>query len=322
MRAFYVRRALRLLPLLFLVLAATLAGAALLHVAKVGDPEFLNDTWNDVWPGATYLYHVVHPVHTEVVRGGPPIERPLIQLWSLSVEEHFYLFGVIAIIVAVKKNWTRFLVVALLGAWFFLSAARLAGHVGPDFAWWQRPDSIFLGVVLAFANAEIPDPISPRFERALRIAGPIAVGVEAVLLMLSSSLVRPLGIYIPFSPEVGGSLNDRMYWGRFGFSISCICTCIVIMSTVRVPDTRIARALSVKPLQAVGRRSYAIYLIHVPLFLLLHQALGNRFGDGVVILLYLPLLAATSELAHRMVEKPIAKVRTRYNPPSAPVVPT
>jgi len=316
LRAFYIRRALRLLPLLFLVLAATLLGALI-----IGHPEFLESTWNGVWPGATYLSHVVHPVHTEVVTGGAPIEQPLIQLWSLSVEEHFYVFGVIAIMLAIKRQWAKYLVAALLGAWVFMGMARLAGHVGPDFMWWQRPDSIFLGVVLAFANSQLPEPISPKVDRTLRVAAPIAIAVQAVVLMLSSSIIKPLGIYVPFSPEKGGSLNDGLYWGKFGFSILSICTCIIILYAVRIPNTRVARTLSVAPLLAIGRRSYAIYLIHVPLFLVMREGLGNKLGDGAVLLLYLPALVISTEVAHRLVERPIAKIRTRYNPPSAPTVP-
>jgi peptidoglycan/LPS O-acetylase OafA/YrhL len=137
------------------VLAATLGGAVVLHLAKVGDPEFLATAWSDVWPGALYVSHVVHPVHQEVLAGGAPLERPLIQLWSLSVEEHFYLFGVLGILVFVGKKWMTALAMLLVGAWLFIGTARALGHVGPVLAWWQRPDSIFLGVLLAVINAHL-----------------------------------------------------------------------------------------------------------------------------------------------------------------------
>ena len=319
MKAFYIRRALRLLPLLFLVLAATLGGAVVLHMAKVGDPKFLHETWNEVWPGATYLYHVVHPVGApEMLRGGLPDERPLIQLWSLSVEEHFYLVGVLAILLCIGRRWITALVVALTGAWLFIGTARALGHVGPDLAWWQRPDSIFLGVLLAIANAHVPaDRLHESGKKWLSRAGTAAAIVVAVTLFVGTAFAKPLGIYVPWAPDRGGSLADGLYWGRFGFSLVALGTCVVIITVVRVPDHWLTRVLSVKPLTAVGRRSYAIYLLHVPLFLLLREALGNKFGDGVVLLLYLPLLVVTTELCHRFVEKPANKLRHKYAPLTA-----
>lgn len=319
LRSFYVRRGLRLLPLLFLVLAVTLGGAAVLHVARVGNPEFLRETWNDVWPGATYLSHVVHPVGwPEMVRGGLPAERPLIQLWSLSVEEHFYVIGVAAILLCIGRRWMTALVVVLSGAWLCIGTARALGHVGPLLAWWQRPDSIFLGVVVAIGNAHLPEArLTPALRRRLGQAATAGALVGAVVLLLGTALAAPLGLKVPFAPDPGGSLRDGWFWGRLGFSLLAVCSGAVVLAVVRLPDLRLTRALSVRPLQAVGRRSYAIYLIHVPLFLLLREALGNRFGDGAVLLVYLPLLVLSVELAHRFVERPLGRLRHRYAPDGA-----
>jgi peptidoglycan/LPS O-acetylase OafA/YrhL len=323
LKDFYVRRALRLLPLLFLVLAATLGGAVVLHLAKVGDPEFLATAWSDVWAGALYLSHVVHPVHQEVVAGGAPLERPLIQLWSLSVEEHFYLFGVLGILLFVARKWMRTLAVLLIGAWLFIGTARALGHVGPVLAWWQRPDSIFLGVLLAVGNAHLsPDLFTDTVRKWLGRAAAVAAVVGGWVLFVGTVFAKPLGVHLPFSPEPGGNLRDSLYWGRLGFSLVALCSAVVVIAVVRIPDSRLARALSVTPLRAVGRRSYAIYLIHVPLFLLMREALGNKFGDGVVLLLYLPALVISVELAHRLVERPMGRLRHRYAPAGSPAAVT
>ena len=319
LRHFYVRRALRLLPLLFLVLAATLGGAVVLHLAGVGRPTFLRETWNDVWPGAVYLSHVVHPVGwPEMVRGGLPAERPLIQLWSLSVEEHFYVFGVAAVLICIGRRWMTALVVALTGAWLFIGTARALGHLGPALAWWQRPDSIFIGVLLALGNARLPDErLGPVARRRLGVAGTAAAVVGAGVLLVGTAFAKPLGLKVPFAPAAGGTFGDGLYWGRFGFTAVAVCTALVVLAVVRLPDLRLTRLLSTRSLRAVGRRSYAIYLIHVPLFLLLREALGNRFGDGAVLLVYLPLLVGSVELAHRFVERPVARLRHRFAPQGA-----
>ncbi|MHB1139039.1 MAG: acyltransferase family protein, partial [Microthrixaceae bacterium] len=104
LRRFYSRRALRLLPLLYVVLIGTLL--AVVAVDLVFDQQDLLDkTISDVLAGGTYMYHVVHPVHSELVGGGDHTIRPLLHLWSLSVEEHFYLFGVLVVLFVLRRRW-------------------------------------------------------------------------------------------------------------------------------------------------------------------------------------------------------------------------
>ena len=62
--------------------------------------------------------------------------------------------------------------------------------------------------------------------------------------------------------------------------------------------------------------SYAIYLIHVPLGVLLVETVGRK-SEGLALLMYLPLLALSTELAHRLVEKPAMQLKTRLAAPGA-----
>src|SRR5690606_34022983 len=103
--------------------------------------DLLDKAISDVIAGGTYMYHVVHPVHIELVGGGDPVIRPLLQLWSLSVEEHFYVFGVLIILFVVRRRWISQVMVVFAAAWLFIGLARFTGHVGPRFAWYQRPDA-------------------------------------------------------------------------------------------------------------------------------------------------------------------------------------
>ena len=54
----------------------------------------------------------------------------------------------------------------------------------------------------------------------------------------------------------------------------------------------------------------------------MREALGNKFGDGVVLLLYLPALVISVELAHRLVERPMGRLRHRYAPAGSPAAVT
>ena len=315
LKRFYARRALRLLPLMYLVLAATLLGFFLLHVV-FDERQLLDQAISDVLAGATYMSHVVHPVHSELVGGGPAPIRPLIQLWSLTVEEHFYVFGTLLIILVVRRRWVTQLMVGFLVAWVVIGVARWYGHVGPVFAWYQRPDSLLLGVVLAFTNARMPATLSPVAGRRLRRAAGVAIAVGLATVFVGLTPAKLVGVYVPFLVPEGGSLRDGLYWGEFGFTIVAACLAVVVITFARYPDFGPARIMSNKVLTTLGERSYAIYLIHVPLGVLLVESVGRR-SEGLALLLYLPLLALLTELAHRLVEKPAMRLKSRLAEPGA-----
>jgi peptidoglycan/LPS O-acetylase OafA/YrhL len=121
---------------------------------------------------------------------------------------------------------------------------------------------------------------------------------------------------VPFLVPEGGSLDDGLYWGEFGFTIASACFAVMVITFVRCPDHPVARFLSWRGFTFVGVRSYAIYLIHVPLGVLMLETVG-KVAPGIGLLLYLPLLALLTELAHRFVEKPAMRLKTRMSQPDA-----
>lgn len=315
LKQFYSRRVLRLFPLMYTVLILTLLAFLAVHL-MFDERELLDKAISDVLAGGTYMYHVVHPVHHELVGGGPAPIRPLVQLWSLTVEEHFYLFGVLIVIFVVKRRWVTPLMILFTVGWVAIGIARFGGHVGPRFAWYQRPDALLLGVVLAFINARMPSTWSPDAEKWWRRAATVAVVVCSLVVASGMFIAKPLGLYVPFLVPEGGSLHDGLYWGEYGFTLVSACVAVMVLTFVRCPDHWAARILSFKLFTFMGVRSYAIYLIHVPLGVLLTETIGRK-SEGLALLLYLPLLALTTEMAHRLVEKPAMKLKTRMASPGA-----
>ena len=312
-RRFYYRRALRLLPLLYLVLFLTLLAVLAIHLI-FDEKDLLSRTISDVLAGGTYTYHVIHPVHAELVGGGDAPIRPFIQLWSLSVEEHFYLFGVLLILMTIRLKKTKVLIAGLLAAWLLIGIARFTGHVGPNFAWYQRPDALLIGVAIAFLNAHMPSSWSPRVARIMGHVTTAAVVIMVLVVLSGTYLSKLVGLYVPFLVPSGGSLHDGLYWGEFGFTIVSGCVAILVLTLVRCRDHWLVPILSFKPFTEIGIRSYALYLIHVPLGVLLIETVGRK-SQSVALLLYLPLLALSTEVAHRWVEKPAMKLKTRLSTP-------
>ena len=323
LRNFYKRRALRLLPMLYLVIGITVVAiwiAVEIHGAgaTAGLPDDI--TYGELWSmtksdaiaGSLYIYHVIHPVAIEVVDGGFPEIRPMIQLWSLSVEEHYYVFGVLITLFAVHRKLVTQLMVAFSAIYVFIAFARFFGHVGPRLAWYQRPDAIMLGVVLAFWNARLPSELSPRFTRMLGHAATLAALAFTVTVFVGTGFAKALGVFVPFSPSEGGSLSDGLYWGEFGFTVCSFSAAVVVFAMVRCPTHWLKPILSWKPALVVGVRSYAIYLIHVPLFVIMLNFMPNH--PELAALAYLPMLVLTTELSHRFVERPLMKRKKAATP--------
>lgn len=340
-RKFYTRRALRLFPTLYLVLALTLLGA--LVIGNKADPAdekiagleaqgLVDKTINDVASAGLYMYHVVHPVHHELVAGqepsrpegsslGAPEHRPLIQIWSLSVEEHFYLIAAVMTVFVVRRRLAVPLIVLFVALWAFIGVARALGHVGFREMWYQRPDALMLGVALAFLHALAPKDWSERAKRRLLWAGYLAWAVLTATVFVGTVFARKLDVFVSFLPPSGKYLQDGLYWGRFGFTISSACFVVIVWSLVRVPDQPIARWLSTGWLRALGRRSYVVYIVHVPLAVLIDIGFRSTMSEGARLLLYVPLLVIISELIHRYVEQPALRLKHRFQRKDASGVP-
>ncbi len=314
-KQFYARRALRLFPVLYTVLVVTLIAAWIIgnkSSTQHGVTTYLlNDTKSDVLTAGLYVYHVFHPVGTELVGGGAPVVRPLIQLWTLSVEEHFYLIVAVMMSIVIRRRLNKPLIVVFLGAWLFIGAARLTGHVGPDFAWYQRPDGLMMGVVVAIINAQLPKQVSDATRRWLARAVTVSAIILVVVTGIGTAFARPIHM-IPFNPPKGGSLHDGLYWGEFGFSVVSLTMAIMVLGFVRCPEHRLGHFLSWRPLREVGRRSYCIYVVHVPLLWLPLVALHGHVSDGVILVGYIIALPIVVELLHRYVEQPALRRKLHF----------
>jgi peptidoglycan/LPS O-acetylase OafA/YrhL len=245
LRAFYARRARRLLPALALLLAAYLAIDAVKGQNGLKAAAF----------GGLYVANLVeafgrHP--------GVLTNSGLDHLWSLAQEEQFYLvWPVLVPLVALVRRPVRLLAIAIGFLILYRIGLALAGashhrlYNGPD----THADGLLAGAAVAFLLARGPQIVTPRLKLLAVAALPIAV---------DALLVR--------APSPG--------WDAFALPIIEAACVVILVAALTIPQW--AAVLSWSPLRWLGRISYSLYLWH---FMLIWAFNGhNRLIPAVLSL--------------------------------------
>lgn len=333
LRNFYARRGIRLLPGLLVTLVVFFLPILAIRVANPNpDTEFLFT--NVVWESIATLFYV-HNIFFSPLLGS---FQYMGQMWSLSLEEQFYLIGALATYWCLKKNWIRQLAAALIVFIIIVWVGRAMGLGGPGQFWFQRPDAIAMGVLLAIIHAVAPTELSPTAKRRLHVVAWVATGGMVFALLSSSKLVEKLiGFYVPLYPTdvdiekppeglspselkeyadnaiqvVLAELPNGNYWVRWGFTLSTICAAVIVFAFVRLRDEfALSRWLSVRVLCYFGVLSYAIYITHYQLFQLMDP--GFQGGPKWIPIKLLAAYLVGAAL-HRFVERPaLRRYRHRF----------
>jgi peptidoglycan/LPS O-acetylase OafA/YrhL len=230
-RDFYLMRVARIAPLLLLLLLVLSA----FHFANV--PGFVVSAKQGGLGRALFSALTFHLNLLEGRLGYLP--APWDILWSLSVEEMFYLFFPIACLLLARRK----LLVPLLCCFVALGPfARTVLTHGNDI--WQEKsylggmDAIALGCLAAMLSSKVPSS-----QRARRVVGMIGIALVAFVLCFSRTAYR---------------------WelGKVGIveTVLAVGTCLVIIVATQ-SGWRAPRALS--PLLDLGQRSYEVYLTHM-----------------------------------------------------------
>jgi peptidoglycan/LPS O-acetylase OafA/YrhL len=283
---FFARRLLRTLPNYLVVLAAYL-----------------------LWPGPPLGGSVTAPLWrflTFTQNFGLAYGETFTHSWSLCIEEQFYLALPVAALAFAR--WGRSPAVA----WAALAAgiaggiaarglAFLHGHDAFDarvyYATLCRFDELLPGVALALLESFHPDLFAAvrRHGRALTATGLLASA--AVLYGIANE--RP-------SPFLATT---------FGYSLLALAFAVLVLAALS-PASPLHR-LRVPGAAPLARWSYAIYLVHKPLFMVLAPQLAHRGLDPSSV----PVIAATMAAGvgagwglFRLVETPFMRLRARWFP--------
>ena len=313
MKHFWIRRARRLLPALFVMLFLLTIWTALFERSTLG--KLRGDAVAALAYGSNW-----YQVYTGQGYSAANDFAPLRHLWSLAVEEQFYLIWPIVMAVLLRVGSRR---VADLSRWLFGIALGITillaiffhqGPIGtPDVtpgAYWHifgrdiaKADFLYLstfsragGLLLGSAFAMIWRPLA-LMRGPMRNRGPMLDGLGLAGLAKLGLLMWSIG-YI----DTGGA--DPLLF-RGGFFLTAIAT-LAVIAAVTHPRTLTGRALSVPVLVWIGLRSYGLYLYHWPVYQLMRHIAGKhmKFHEFMIAM---AITLVITELSYRYIETPIRK---------------
>jgi peptidoglycan/LPS O-acetylase OafA/YrhL len=222
LKNFYIRRVLRIFPAFYayLLVFACLAATGFI----LGVP------WHDYVASAFYIRNISGRAHETS------------HLWSLSLEEQFYLIWPTVVVIVAARRRLGMLAVAMLAITAWRTYLVVTGrtnwvklYIRPD----QRMDTILVGCALALMTG------GERFERLSAAVLERTWFVTAVVAGLAAWFV--LAWRIP-------------YVGSVEHTVTAILIALIVHWLLRNPTAPAARLLQVSALLYIGRLSYSLYI--------------------------------------------------------------
>jgi peptidoglycan/LPS O-acetylase OafA/YrhL len=286
LRDFYLRRVLRILPPLYIVL---LGGVAVTALGLVRG-------WRLTAPGLLSQALFAHNYYQILVYPRFGAAAGSWVLWSLAIEEHFYLLFPLVLLGLLRAGLSRRSIAALLlGVCGLVLAWRLVlvlqlhvivdrTYMGTD----TRIDSLLLGCVLGLVENPVLDrsAIAERNWPFLLLLG--IVGIVATWFL-------------------GGERVQE----TVRYTIQGVCLVPVFVCAIRHPAWPLFRPLSWSWVRYAGAVSYVVYLVHDTILIGVQQHLRAPLAVQAAVALALVLLVAAA--MRELVEKPCARLRRRLS---------
>jgi peptidoglycan/LPS O-acetylase OafA/YrhL len=291
LKSFYARRAVRLLPPMFLV-----TGLLAIYATFVNVGDAVHRIWGDILAALFYYYDY------RSAFGKNPFFGFLGPCWSLSVEEQFYILWSLLMVFVIYLNRYRIgYVLALVGIIFsvadrFYLVHRVADFTPATFArvyysFDGRADALFVGCLLGLlATDGYFSNWRNWAKRALTISAALS-GVFLVWILFSAPLQQ---------------LRLVVWW----LPLTTMASAIVLVYFTIIPKGLGSKFVGLAPFVFIGNLSYTVYLVHFPVYLALwpsttHLSYWPNFA------LRLAVIFSIATASWLLVEKPLADWRRR-----------
>ncbi|MEO5830576.1 MAG: acyltransferase family protein [Rhodanobacter sp.] len=239
---FYFRRAKRLLPAAYVTFAAT-AGAAFF----VLDASEWQDFTGQLAGAVSFTGNFVLLQQTGYFSGAAAL-KPLLHVWSLAVEEQYYLLLPAALLLIPRRGWFSCSLLVLVASF---ALCVVLSYQEPEAAFYLLPTrawELAIGSIAALSGAPTP-------RRRRLVAWLFLPALGALFVVPAWPLPAP---------------------GFVNIAIVCAATLVVIMRQhPELQDRPVPNALAV-----VGDASYSLYLVHWPIFALLNNVYAGDPSFG------------------------------------------
>ncbi len=288
LRRFWLGRARRLLP------AALAAIALSLLIVAIFLPGELATVRGDAIASVLYVnnWHQILAERSYFASFGRP--SPFQHLWSLAVEEQFYLVWPLLLTFALPRLGRRrtvTLTAAIALVSIVLMALVYGGHGDASRVYYgtdTRAFSLLAGALLAYAwpPGLLTRRTGPGAGLALDAVGVAGLGV----------LVVAMARWQDF--------DTALYPGGL---LAVAGASVALIAAVAHPATRIGTVLGTRPLRWIGRRSYGIYLYHWPVMTFTRPGIDVHANRTVVIVGQVALTVAIAAVSYRYLEMPVRR---------------
>jgi peptidoglycan/LPS O-acetylase OafA/YrhL len=286
LRHFWNRRIRRLWPALIAMMLITGLIVAVFYHEDLGRLRgdlafgFYGENW----------WHILHGVSYVDIAANAGRREPFQHLWSLAVEEQFYVFWPLLFTFGMWLGRPRLRVMTMglvilswmAMVWFALHGNQNHAYLGTE----TRASGPLVGALLAF--------VYPPKRRTVK-AGP-----RAAAILDGAALAALLGLAVLFI-----TANQSSTWLYVcGFLMTDLFT-VVLITVIVSPTASVGSVLGSGPLRWIGLRSYGIYLWGIAIFEFTRPGLDIHGSPVLALVARIVLVTAVVEISFRYIETPV-----------------